>query len=64
MVVYKDRKYKGDRLCEAIVGRDPTSHQPHLIKCKNPAAWVYFREGDQLGALLCQECYTRIKNKT
>jgi hypothetical protein len=60
---YKNRKYKGDRFCEAIVGIDPNSYQPHLLKCGNQATWVYFAKGDQFGALLCEECFDRIIKK-
>lgn len=58
----KDRKYKGDRCCEAIVGVDPKSFQPHLLKCDKPAVMIYFADGWNLGALLCQDCYDRVRN--
>jgi hypothetical protein len=61
---FKTRKYKGDRLCEAIVGRDPYSYQPHLLKCDKPATVVYFRDDyDSIGALLCSDCHEKMVAK-
>jgi len=69
------RKARKNAICECIVGQDPNSHQPHLIKCGKPAAFVWFRrmwltevikESDEpmyanVGAACCQECFDKIK---
>lgn len=78
MTVLETGKYeriKGINYCDCTVGQDPNSHQPHLIRCKNWAKWIwcgrrYFEEimkesmvpiYDRHGARVCQECFEKLK---
>lgn len=69
------RKSKKGR-CECIIGQDPKSHQPHLIKCGKPVSYIWFwrqwfaeiiKESSDpifsgIGAPCCQECFDKIKD--
>jgi hypothetical protein len=78
MTVIETGKYervKGIHYCDCIVGQDPNSHQPHLIRCENVAKWMWYwreyiqeilHESDKpmynkIGARVCQECFDKIK---
>ena len=63
-------------LCECIIGQDTNSRQPHLIKCKEPAKYIWFsrtwfvevlRESNKPiyghGALCCEKCFEKLKEQ-
>lgn len=71
------RSLKKGGLCECVIGLDPNSHQPHLIKCKKPAAYIWFWRQrlvekikkitepifSNIGARCCEECFDKIINE-
>lgn len=77
-IITTNGKYKSCKkgLCECIIGQDPNSRQPHLIKCKKPVAFVWFWRQwfaeiikgsaepiySNIGAPCCQECFDKIKD--
>ena len=62
----KTKKYKGDHLCECVVDIEYKSN-PHLIKCKNKAVLIYFRDDNKrrsdFGVLMCLDCWTKYEKK-
>lgn len=75
MITMPNGQYKKTKKghCECIIGQDENSHQPHLIKCYRPAAYIWFWRQwfyeiiqgkepiySQIGAACCQECFDKI----
>lgn len=56
------KKCKKDRWCEAALGLDPKSKQPHLLRCQNKAVVLYFYKDGVNGFPLCQSCYEKIND--
>lgn len=59
------KKFKNKRgeTCDCIIGRDPNSRQPRLIRCKNVATY-YWYEGTNIPAIVCDGCLERLKAKS
>lgn len=54
----------GKQLCEAIIGRDPNSHQPKLIRCNNKAELLYYHNDNgklRHGFPMCKECFDKME---
>lgn len=60
----KIKPYRGDKLCDAVVGQNPNSRSPQLLRCKNKAEFLY-SDSSKFGfpALLCKDCCDKISAK-
>jgi hypothetical protein len=72
---YRKFKSKNPKLCDCTVGVDPNSHQPHLLRCKNTAQYLWFsrhwfleitKESTEpiffnIPAIVCESCLERLK---
>ena len=61
----KFKPYNGKNviLCDAMVGVNPNSRQPQLIRCRQDAVGRYYVNDDPLLTLvpyLCQNCFEKI----
>lgn len=72
---YRKFKSKKPVLCDCMIGVDPNSHSPRLLKCKNEAKFLWFsrhwfleitKETEPLyfdfPSLACESCLERLKN--
>lgn len=71
---YRKFKSKNPKLCDCLVGIDPNSRQPHLLKCKNIAQYLWYsrhwfleitKESTEpiffTPAKVCESCLERLK---
>ena len=57
---YKPRK-NYHNLCEAAVGVDYSGTAPRIVRCKNPAEWLYVPSYGKFAAQVCSGCLKRLQ---